>query len=61
MHQTDEMYDAGRMEVRLLKNRRGAKMTGSGRKANLIWKPATMEFRYDDGAETSSQSFIRAA
>ena len=61
MHQDEAMYDAGRMEVRLLKNRRGAKMNGSGKSANLIWKPSTMTFRYDDGRESQSDNFLRVA
>jgi replicative DNA helicase len=59
MHQNDAMYDQGTMEVRLLKNRRGAKINSKGRSANLVWEPATMNFSYDDGTRPQSTAFVR--
>lgn len=40
MHQTDEMRDNRKMELRLLKNRNGPPA-----EAHLLWKPETMEFK----------------
>lgn len=56
LHQTDEMYAEDQMEVRFLKNRRGKKML----KANLLWRPATMTFKYED-QETAHRAFTRQA
>lgn len=48
MHQTDEMYADGQMEVRFLKSRRSERMGGKHHSALLDWRPASMEFSYWD-------------
>lgn len=61
LHQDDQMYAEGSMEVRLLKNRRGAKMAGKYKSALLDWRPANMQFSYRDSEETQqSERFLRA-
>lgn len=58
LHQTDDMYAQDRMEVRLLKARRGQRKP----KAILHWEPATMDVYYiDDEAGDHAQSFMKAA
>lgn len=57
LHQTDEMYADHVMEVRLLKNRRGVRQIN----ANMIWKPETMELRYQDKPRQQSERFLKTA
>lgn len=55
LNQTDEMYKDRRMEIRMLKNRRGPKET----RAYMDWDPNTMTFKYHDEAKPQSESFLR--
>jgi replicative DNA helicase len=57
LHQSDEMYAQERMEVRLLKARRGERK----HKAYLTWQPATMTVEYREDAEISAEDFMKAA
>lgn len=59
MHQTDDMYQQDRMEIRLMKARRGERK----KKAYLRWEPATMTFEYIDenAAPAQAQSFVKEA
>lgn len=59
LHQTDELYAQDKMEVRLLKNRRGEKK----RQAYLKWKPATMDVEYVDpeSQQSAHTAFLKAA
>lgn len=59
LHQSDDMYAQDRMEIRLLKARRGKKI----KKAYLHWEPATMNVEYidEDAGTAQAQSFVKAA
>lgn len=59
LHQSDDMYAQDRMEIRLLKARRGKKI----KKAYLEWLPGNMTVNYIDEEEGASHaaSFVKAA
>lgn len=59
LHQTDDMYDNDRMEVRLLKVRRGKRQP----KAYLHWEPEHMTFEYinEDAPPSGANQFLKAA
>jgi replicative DNA helicase len=55
LHQSEEMYAQQRMEIRLLKNRRGKKMPS----AYMRWIPETMDFEYIDPDASEHTSYLR--
>lgn len=57
LHQSDEMYAQERMEVRLLKSRRGERK----KTAYLSWMPSTMSIEYRDDSEPAAREFTKAA
>lgn len=57
MNQSEDMYREGKMEVRLLKNRRGGRQNS----ATLLWQPSKMQVEWQDPDAQASQNFIREA
>jgi len=57
LHQDEALAEQDRIEVRLLKNRRGE----TRKTANLIWKPSNMDIRPAEGPVPTATEFSRSA